>query len=78
MTQDENTPKELDAKSMAEALKLLQEGEDTADMMEKKLDMIEKELERLLAQAESAQNSEPALTTKLQEENTEDSPVTKQ
>lgn len=46
---------ELDAKSMAEMLKLLEKGEQTADSMEKKLDVIEAEIDRLLKQMEQGQ-----------------------
>ena len=49
---------ELDAKSMTEMLKLLEKGEQTADTMERKLDVIEAEIDRLLQQMEQEQQQQ--------------------
>ena len=77
MTQEENIPEELDARSMAEALKMLQEGEETAGMMEAKLDRIEATLEKLLAQMEGAQNGEETAAAEPQDTPSQTSPDSK-
>lgn len=55
MSQNDSNIDRVDAANLTEVLKLLQKGEQTADTMEKKLDMVEKELDRLLQQMEGIQ-----------------------
>lgn len=66
MSKDNNEEvQELDAKSMAEMLKLLEKGEQTADTMEKKLDVIEAEIDRLLQQMEQGQEQQTSKDDKV-------------
>ncbi|CAL9733604.1 hypothetical protein MOSE0_B04896 [Monosporozyma servazzii] len=53
MTAESGLDGQLDAKDFAEVLKMLQEGENTASSLEKKLDGIEKGLDDLLAQIDA-------------------------
>jgi len=55
MSLDAEQNEEFDAKSMTDMLKLLQKGEQTADSMENKLDLVERELDRLLEQLEQSE-----------------------
>ncbi|CAL9728214.1 hypothetical protein MOUN0_C04962 [Monosporozyma unispora] len=57
MTADDLLDGELGAKDFAKVFKMLQEGEDTATGLEKKLDAIEKGLDELLAQIDAKDSS---------------------
>ena len=66
MSKDNNEEvQELDAKSMSEMLKLLEKGEQTADTMEKKLDVIEAEIDRLLQQMGQGQEKQTGKDDKV-------------
>lgn len=57
MTKESLEPAEFTANELAKALRQLQEGEQTADEIEHKLDMMEQKMAILLEQVEKMQDN---------------------
>ncbi|CCE94163.1 Cmi7p TDEL_0H03040 [Torulaspora delbrueckii] len=70
MTKDSPELNELTAVELSNALKKLQEGEQTADEIEHKLDLMEQKMAQLLEQVELMQND--SNTIKIQQQSVEE------
>lgn len=69
MTKDSPELNELTAVELSNALKKLQEGEQTADEIEHKLDIMEQKMAQLLEQVELMQND--STTIEIQQQSVE-------
>lgn len=70
MTKDSPELNELTAVELSNALKKLQEGEQTADEIEHKLDLMEQKMAQLLEQVELMQND--SNTIRIQQQSVEE------
>lgn len=70
MTKDSPELNELTAVELSNALKKLQEGEQTADEIEHKLDIMEQKMAQLLEQVELMQND--STTIEIQQQSVEE------
>lgn len=70
MTKDSPELNELTAVEFSNALKKLQEGEQTADEIEHKLDIMEQKMAQLLEQVELMQND--STTIEIQQQSVEE------
>lgn len=70
MTADLSSTEDFSAADFAKLYKGLQEGEQTASEMEKKLDLMEKRMEQLLEQVEKMQQTDIVYDSPIKQDQT--------